>query len=82
MPSIDDLMLNFQRDADGECVSSLRLFIPDKVSKNAKELVTLLTSRTDLSAGTEEYFYILTKINFIHPRQRFDVRFWKDFLFL
>jgi hypothetical protein len=52
-PSINDLVFNFQRDADGECVSSLSLFVPDKISKNAKELMTLLTSRAELFPGTE-----------------------------
>jgi hypothetical protein len=79
-PSINDRVLNFQRDGKG--ISSVGLFFPDKASKNAKELMTLLTSRTDLSAGADEYFCILTEVNFVHPRQRLDVRFCDHLLFL
>jgi hypothetical protein len=81
-PSINDLVLNFQHDAEGECLTSMRLFVTDKAPKNAKELMTLLTSRTDLSAGTEEYFCIFNEVNFVHPRQHFDVRFRDHLLFL
>jgi hypothetical protein len=76
------LVPNFQRDADGECSSSLRMFVPDKAPKNVKELMTLLTSRTEMSAGIKEYFYVLNEVNFVQPGQRFNVRFCQDILFL
>jgi hypothetical protein len=80
--STNDLVLNFRRDPDGECISSLRLFVPDRAPKDAKELMELLRSRTDLSGGTQEYFCILNEVSFVHPRQRFNVRFCQDLLFL
>jgi hypothetical protein len=77
-----DIVLNFVPDPDGESLSVLRLSVHENGPQNAKELMAALSSRTDLTVGTADYFSKLNDINFLTPRQRFDVRFCRDLLFL
>jgi hypothetical protein len=77
-----DLVLNFIADRDGESLSALRLSVHEKGPQNAKELLAILGSRTDLTVGTDEFIAQLRGVDFTSPRQRFDVRFCRELLFL
>jgi hypothetical protein len=80
--SATDLVLNFIPDPSGESLSVLRLCVHERAPKAAKQLLADFSSFTDLTQGTEDYFYQLNEVSFLSPRQHFTVRFCRDLLFV
>lgn len=81
-PPPNDIVLNFTQEPVGTYLTSVRLAVPKDMPRSAKDLLGDITSRVDLTAGTEDYVAMVNNIKFAFPRLVMNLRFCRDLLFL
>lgn len=82
--STNELLIQFTPDpeATGETLEAVHLFIPSEHGTRNKAIMSEIQNRTDLTAGTENHLAEVRNVTFCKPRQRFDVSFCEDILYI